>query len=214
MAKLTTTSYAILGLLKRRPWTAYELTKYMQRSGIRAVWPRTESRIYVEFKNLVAHELAAATAETKQGRKRTLYTITTAGQKSFKNWMLSAEGGLRLESEPLLKLLYADLNSEAMTVQLEHMNKQLLDEAQVMHQALTIALENGFVFEKSAIYNAQQVTLLTALLEARSAWLRTMETNLSEIKSKSTKEALEGAREIYQREMARLEEVIRKQEDR
>ena len=26
--------------------------KYMQRSAIRAVWPRTESRIYVEFKNL------------------------------------------------------------------------------------------------------------------------------------------------------------------
>ena len=45
VAKLTTTSYAILGLLRRRPWSAYELTKYMQHSGIRAVWPRIRGQV-------------------------------------------------------------------------------------------------------------------------------------------------------------------------
>ena len=209
MAKLTTTSYAILGLLKRRPWTAYELTKYMQRSGIRAVWPRTESRIYVEFKNLVGHELATATKETKQGRKRTLYTITKAGDKSFQQWMASTEGGLRLESEPLLKLLYADLDTDAIAIQLEHMNQQLLDEARVMHEALTTALENGFFFDENAIHNAQQVKLLTTMLETRADWLRDMKLNAAKIASKGRKQGLEEAQKIYQQETTRLEKLIR-----
>ena len=87
MPKLTTTTHAILGLLQRRPWSAYELNKYMQRSAIRAVWPRTESRIYVEFKNLVALGLATSEKEMRQGRKRTLYKITPAGRRELRSWL-------------------------------------------------------------------------------------------------------------------------------
>ena len=49
---LTTTSYAILGLLSVRSWSAYELTDQMKR-GLRYTWPRTETRIYQEPKHLV-----------------------------------------------------------------------------------------------------------------------------------------------------------------
>ena len=40
---LTTTSYAVLGLLCLRDWSTYELNKQMQRS-MRLWWPRAESR--------------------------------------------------------------------------------------------------------------------------------------------------------------------------
>jgi hypothetical protein len=40
--ELTTTSYAILGLLAIRPWSTYELARQMQRD-LRFVWPRAES---------------------------------------------------------------------------------------------------------------------------------------------------------------------------
>jgi hypothetical protein len=49
MAELTTTSYAILGLLNIKPWSAYELTQQAQRS-LRYAWPKSESHLYAEPK--------------------------------------------------------------------------------------------------------------------------------------------------------------------
>ena len=59
-AALTTTSYAILGLLAVRPWTTYELAQQMHRA-LGQFWPRAESKLYEEPKKLVAHGLARAT---------------------------------------------------------------------------------------------------------------------------------------------------------
>ena len=59
---LTSTSYAILGLLSLRPWTTYELAQQMQRA-LGQFWPRAESKLYEEPKKLVDHGLATATVE-------------------------------------------------------------------------------------------------------------------------------------------------------
>src|ERR671938_339368 len=53
---LTTTSYAILGLLAIQPWSTYELAQQMDRS-LGRMWPRAQSKIYEEPKKLVAHAL-------------------------------------------------------------------------------------------------------------------------------------------------------------
>ena len=58
--ELTTTSYAILGLLAIRPWSTYELARQMQRD-LRFVWPRAESNLYAEPKKLIAHGLPQRT---------------------------------------------------------------------------------------------------------------------------------------------------------
>ena len=59
-SSLTTTSYAILGLLAVKPWTTYELAQQMRRA-LGQFWPRAESKLYEEPKKLVAHGLARAT---------------------------------------------------------------------------------------------------------------------------------------------------------
>ena len=51
-APLSTTSYAILGLLALRPWTTYELAKQVQKS-LGWFWPRAERKLYDEPKRLV-----------------------------------------------------------------------------------------------------------------------------------------------------------------
>jgi DNA-binding PadR family transcriptional regulator len=56
---LTTTAYALLGLLDIRPWTTYALAKQVARS-LRLIWPRAESNVYEGPKALVAHGLATA----------------------------------------------------------------------------------------------------------------------------------------------------------
>jgi PadR family transcriptional regulator AphA len=105
--KLTPTSYAILGLLGLRPSSAYELAKQGRRS-LHFCWPRAETRIYQEPKNLVEHGLVKATSAAKGRRARTDYAITAKGRKALRAWMGEPSAPPRLESEALLRLFFAE----------------------------------------------------------------------------------------------------------
>ena len=89
---LTSTSYAILGLLALKPWTTYELAQQMDRA-LGRFWPRAESRIYEEPKKLVARGLARASSEMVGKRPRTVYTITAKGRRALAEWV--ADPGFR-----------------------------------------------------------------------------------------------------------------------
>ncbi len=106
-SKLTTTSYALLGLLAIKPWTSYELTQQMQRSMSR-FWPRAESKLYEEPKKLAAHGLAQAAADRKGGRPRTIYYITDKGRTELERWLAEPAEGPVLEFEALLKVFFAE----------------------------------------------------------------------------------------------------------
>ena len=103
---LTTTSYAILGMLAIQPWSTYALTQQMRRS-LRHVWPRAESNVYAEPKRLIAAGLATATVEHTGKRERTVYAITAAGRVELQRWLGRGSGESRFESEALLKVLFA-----------------------------------------------------------------------------------------------------------
>ena len=109
---LSTTSYAVLGMLAIRPWTAYELTKQMRRS-LDHCWPKTESVLYDEPKRLARLGLATATQEPSAsgGRSRTHYAITAEGERALGAWLATAPSPPRVESEALLRVLYADHGS-------------------------------------------------------------------------------------------------------
>src|SRR5438552_3979602 len=104
---LTTTSYAILGLLSVRSWSAYELTDQMKR-GLRYTWPRTETRIYQEPKNLVHHGLATASVETTGKRRRTVYSITAEGRRQLARWLEQQSAPPQFQSEAVLRATFAD----------------------------------------------------------------------------------------------------------
>jgi PadR family transcriptional regulator, regulatory protein AphA len=110
--KLTTTSYAVLGLLAIRPWSSYELTRQMDRS-LGRVWPRAASKLYEEPKKLVAHGLASPSTTRNGRRSRTVYTITSRGRRSLSDWLAEPSAGPALESEQLLKVFFADQGSKA-----------------------------------------------------------------------------------------------------
>lgn len=101
--KLTTTSYAILGLLAVKPWTTYELIQQVDRS-LRRFWPRAQSKLYEEPKKLVALGLARATEEHVGRRPRTRYRITPKGRRALAAWMRDPGAGPVLEFEQLLKI--------------------------------------------------------------------------------------------------------------
>jgi DNA-binding PadR family transcriptional regulator len=101
--KLTTTSFAILGLLAIKPWTTYELIQQVDRS-LRRIWPRAQSKLYEEPKKLVALGLARATEEHVGRRPRTRYRITPKGRQALGRWMRDPGAGPVLEFEQLLKI--------------------------------------------------------------------------------------------------------------
>ena len=90
---LTTTSYAILGLLAVKPWTTYELAQQMKRA-VGQFWPRAESNLYAEPKKLVALGLATASQEKVGNRPRTaLHHHRPRAGRRWPTWMPDAGGG-------------------------------------------------------------------------------------------------------------------------
>jgi len=110
--ELTTTSYAILGLLAIRPWSTYELAKQMDRS-LGRVWPRAQSKIYEEPKRLVARGLARASTEHVGRRTRTVYAITAKGRRALAAWLREPGDGPVLEFEGLLKVFFSENGTRA-----------------------------------------------------------------------------------------------------
>lgn len=104
---MTTSSYAILGLLALRPWTGYDLTQQATRS-LRYAWPKSERHLYSEPKKLV--ELGYATTHKEQigNRTRNVYEITDQGRQALSGWAATPTTPPQFEAEALLRLLFAD----------------------------------------------------------------------------------------------------------
>lgn len=105
--RITTTSYAVLGLLAVRSWTTYELTKQVQRS-LNWFWPRAERKLYEEPKRLVGEGLATATAERTGRRPRTVYRITAHGRAALRDWLGEPPAPRSVEFEGMVKVFFAD----------------------------------------------------------------------------------------------------------
>lgn len=105
--RLTTTSYAILGLLDLRDWTAYDLAQQANRS-LAFVWPVSESQLYAEPKRLEAEGLIRIShAPAGPERTRQVFAITTAGRRALKEWLSSEPTAPKLQAEILLRCLFA-----------------------------------------------------------------------------------------------------------
>lgn len=109
---MSTTGYAILGLLAIRPWSSYALTKQIRRS-LHYLWPRAESNVYAEAKRLVDAGLATTEEERNGKRVRTVYSITPDGQQALERWLGSESAPSRFESETLVKVFFGNVGTKA-----------------------------------------------------------------------------------------------------
>jgi len=146
MRDLTTTSYASLGLLALKPWSTYELAKQMERS-LHNFWPRAESKIYEEPKNLVAHGLARSRKEPTGKRPRTVYSITPKGRRALRRWLDEPGGPPSLEFEGIMKVFFSDQGSkEQLLEQIRSIREWAAAERQRAVPILRGYLEDGGPF--------------------------------------------------------------------
>jgi DNA-binding PadR family transcriptional regulator len=109
--KPSTTGYAVLGLLGVRSWSAYELTKQIERS-LRWFWPRSGNMLYEIPKQLAASGWARDTEAMTGRRRRTVYHVTAAGRRAFKRWLAEPSSPPALEFEALVRVYLADQGSQ------------------------------------------------------------------------------------------------------
>jgi PadR family transcriptional regulator AphA len=111
--ELSLFSYEILGLVGRGGAGAHDLMR-MARRGRMLAWAG-ESQYYVEPKRLAGLGYLEARKEPGKTRERTVYTLTDKGLEALRAWARTPVTFTPLKSEPLLRLLVADLVGEAPT---------------------------------------------------------------------------------------------------
>jgi PadR family transcriptional regulator, regulatory protein AphA len=169
---LTTTSYAILGLLAVKPWTTHELVRQVDRS-LRRIWPRAQSKLYEEPKKLVAHGLARATDDSVGRRRRTRYTITAKGRRALAAWLQQPGAGPLLEFEQLVKISFADSGSRADVLTNLAATRVWVLEQNVENLAAGRAyLEGSGPFPERAALNLLAGRFLTDFYVMMARWVR------------------------------------------
>jgi DNA-binding PadR family transcriptional regulator len=111
--ELSLFSYEILGLVGRTGVSAHDLRR-MARRGRILDWAG-ESQYYVEPKRLARLGYLDARIEPGRTRERIVYTLTGKGRRALREYARTPVRLTPLKSEPLLRLLIADLVGEETT---------------------------------------------------------------------------------------------------
>jgi len=103
---LSPTAYVILGMVSTEARSGYEIKALVDRST-RFFWAASYGQIYPELKRLSEAGLVKGLDAPRGGRKRTVYAITTDGEKELKNWLQQPPVTCEMREEGLLKLFFA-----------------------------------------------------------------------------------------------------------
>jgi PadR family transcriptional regulator AphA len=169
---MSTTSYAILGLLAVKSWTTHELVQQVDRS-LRRLWPRAQSKLYEEPKKLVAHGYAKATDDSVGRRRRTRYTITAKGRRALAAWLQEPGDGPVLEFEQLVKIHFADSGTKADVVaNLQATREWVLEQNKENLAAARAYLAGNSAFPQRAALNQLPGRFLTDFYATVARWVQ------------------------------------------
>ena len=154
---MSTTSYAVLGLLERcQPATPYALKQAAQLS-IFHFWTIPHTQLYTECARLADAGLLAEEREDT-GRRRRVYRLTDAGQTALEEWRSTAETDLyELRDPGLLKLFCgADPRALAERQLRSHQQRLALYEelampGEEMTNGMRLALQAGLAHEREYV---------------------------------------------------------------
>ena len=111
--ELTLFSYEVLGLVGREGAAPHDLRRMVE-NGRMLNWAG-ESQYYSEPKRLAKLGYLEARREPGKTRERTVYTLTDKGLEALREYARTPVHFTPLKSEPLLRLLIADLVGDEVT---------------------------------------------------------------------------------------------------
>ena len=105
--ELSKTSYVILGMLRTRPHSGYDIKQLVDRST-RFFWAASYGQIYPELRRLAEAELIEGSDDSQGARKRNSYRLTETGQAAHRKWLAAPPEVMEARDETLLKLFFSD----------------------------------------------------------------------------------------------------------
>ena len=165
---LTTTSYAILGVLAIKPRTAYELAVEM-RHCFEYFWARDDVRVYSDAKELAARGLAQSDRQLVGRRPRTTYAITAAGRRALKRWLTEPSRPVAVEFEGLIKVYLARFGT------LEQFRETVRQAGHDADYMLNVATNVRDVYlQRCAPFQDDYVHVWFFVYDFLSSWFRTL----------------------------------------
>jgi PadR family transcriptional regulator AphA len=140
---MSTTPYAILGLLSIEPMSGYDIRRNLEES-LSHFWSESYGQIYPALKRLEATGLIApAKGATTGSRRRRMFTLTAQGRTKLRSWLAEPPKPQPPRHELMLKIFFGRLappgaiaahirrlrvQQERLLATLEAIERQLRDE--------------------------------------------------------------------------------------
>ena len=175
--RLSTTEYAVLGMLSWGEHSGYELKKIAE-AGVGYLWTAAKSHVYAVLPSLVRGGYATSRRVTQASRPdKQLYRITKKGRAAFREWLEEPAEGRGERSNFLLKLFFGDqMSKEALVAHVGRRRDQAaaeLAEYREIEKRIKGVEANYFGY----------VTLRWGLVQSR-AWIRWADEILRELEGR------------------------------
>ena len=169
MSSLTPTARVILGMLALGARTGYDIKRAIDLST-RFFWNASYGQIYPELHRLQERGLVEATPDPQGGRRRTSYTLTTAGEAALQEWLRDdQEFTFETRDEGVLKLFFGDLRSREDVVAGLRVKQAFSEQALELFRQLEPQARTGF-FTDEQLYPYVSLTYGIELLEWMRDW--------------------------------------------
>jgi DNA-binding PadR family transcriptional regulator len=174
---LSTTEFAVLGLLSFGERSGYELKKAAE-AGVGYVWTAAKSHVYAVLPRLVEGGFAKVRRVTQERRPdKQVYRITPKGQRAFQEWLEAPVEERGSRSPFLLKVFFGGLMSkEALAAHIERKRAEVVRELEEYRE-----IERRISDDPRSYYG--YVTLRFGLAQAR-AWIRWADQILRELEER------------------------------
>ena len=171
--ELSLFSYEILGLVGRSGAGAHDLLRWARRGRMLA-WAG-DSQYYVEPKRLAKLGYLSARREPGKTRERTVYTLTDKGLVALREYAATPASFTPLKSDPLLRLLLADLVGEEVT---REGLVALRDELAELHERLDESEETAATLPHRSTYLLLVISFLRRYLDLHAELVDEVEREL------------------------------------
>lgn len=109
---LSPTAKVILGMLRMRPRSGYEIKSFVDKSTS-FFWSASYGSIYPELKRLRDAGLIEGTEDPTGDRRRVVHRLTEAGEQALEDWFEAENEPLTSRDEGLLKMFFSTDRAEA-----------------------------------------------------------------------------------------------------
>ena len=175
LVELTPTAKVILGFLRFRPRSGYDIKQAVELST-RFFWGASYGQIYPELQR--RERAGLVEVEQVAERRRKVYRVTPAGERALGEWLRGEYGELfQYRDEGMLRLCFSDLADEESALENVRRMGDWREEALAFLRA-EIRPHAQEDTDEGRPYPLRALELGLAMLEAQHDWLAALEDEL------------------------------------